>query len=211
MKKILLVDDHSIIRSGLKILLSKDFGEYVFEEAETGEKLISLIKTEDYDLIILDINIPGSDSFAMVEKVMQMKPDARILIFSMNAENIYAKRFLRMGVRGYIRKDEPANEIITAVGYVLSNKKYISKTLSEVFSWERFDRATDNPFEKLSPKQSEIVRFLIQGKTITDICSLLKLHSSTISTQKNRIFEKLNVANLVDLYALAKVHPISLN
>ncbi|MEO7043909.1 MAG: response regulator transcription factor [Ferruginibacter sp.] len=211
MKKILLVDDHSIIRSGLKILLGKDFGDYTFEEAGTDQEFTSLIQSQEYDLIILDINIPGSDSFAMVEKVMQMRPDTRILIFSMNAENIYAKRFLRMGVRGYIRKDVPANEIITAVGYVLNNKKYISKTLREVLSWERFDRATDNPFEKLSPKQSEIVRLLIQGKTIADICSLLKLHTSTISTQKNRIFEKLNVANLVDLYALAKVHPISLN
>lgn len=211
MKNILLVDDHSIIRTGLKILLNQDFGDYDFDEASTGDEFFSHIQSKDYDLIILDINIPGSDSFAMVEKAMQVKPDCRILIFSMNAENIYAKRFLRMGVRGYIRKDEPTTEIITAVSYVLNNKKYISKTLGEVLSCERFDRMTNNPFEKLSPKQFEIVQFLIQGKTITDICSFMKLHSSTISTQKNRIFEKLNVSNLVDLYALAKVHPVSLN
>jgi two-component system invasion response regulator UvrY len=211
MKKILLVDDHSIIRSGLKILLNKDFGDYIFEEAGTDREFTSLIQSQEYDLIILDVNIPGSDSFAMVEKALAMRPDNRILIFSMNAENIYARRFLRMGVKGYIRKDEPASEIITAVSYVLNNKKYISKTLGEVLSGERFDRMTNNPFEKLSPKQFEIVQLLIQGKTINDICSFTKLHSSTISTQKNRIFEKLNVANLVDLYALAKVHPVSLN
>ncbi|MBS1757728.1 MAG: response regulator transcription factor [Bacteroidetes bacterium] len=209
MKKFLLVDDHSIIRSGLKILLTKEFEDYQFDEASSGEECKNLVSNQQYDLIILDINIPGSDSFALVEQVMKWRADSRILIFSMSAENIYAKRFLAMGVMGYVRKDEPATEIITAVHTLLSNKKYISKTLCEIISREKFERVTDNPFKKLSPKQYEIVRFLIEGKTVSDICNFMKLHSSTVSTQKNRIFEKLHIKNLIDLYTLAKVHPIS--
>ncbi|MDB5203173.1 MAG: DNA-binding response regulator [Ferruginibacter sp.] len=206
MEKILLVDDHSIIRSGLKMLLSSDLGHYQFEEAANGEMAMEQINSEELALIVLDINIPGTDTFALVEETIRLKPNSRILIFSMNSENIYAKRFLKMGVKGYVRKDEPAEEIKNAVFTVLNGKRYISKTLGENLAREMFEKNSDNPFDKLSPKQFEIVRFLVMGKTISDICSCMNLHSSTVSTQKNRIFEKLNVANLVDLYALAKMH-----
>jgi len=206
MQKILLVDDHMIIRSGLKMLLSQDLNNYTFEEAADGDSAIAQLKASDYALMVLDINIPGTDTFAVVENTLQLKPETRILIFSMNAENIYAKRFLKMGVKGYVRKDEPADEIKNAVFTVLNNKRYISKTLGENLAKEMFEKKSDNPFDRLSPKQFEITQFLIQGKSISDICTAMSLHSSTVSTQKNRIFDKLNVDNLVDLYALAKMH-----
>jgi len=206
MEKILLVDDHMIIRSGLKMLLSNDLCNYSFEEAADGETALEQLKNNDYALMVLDINIPGTDTFSVVENTLLLKPATRILIFSMNSENIYAKRFLKMGVKGYVRKDEPAEEIKNAVFTVLNNKRYISKTLGENLAREMFEKRSDNPFDKLSPKQFEITQFLIQGKTISEICSVMSLHSSTVSTQKNRIFEKLNVGNLVELYALAKLH-----
>lgn len=211
MKEILLVDDHSIIRSGLKILLGNDFSGYNFAEAANGEDFMQQIKTNDYALIVLDINIPGSDTFEMVQEVLKLKPASKILIFSMNSENFYARRFLKIGAMGYVRKDEPAEQIKAAVCCVLNNKRYFSPTLSQGFASEMFEKITDSPFEKLSPKQFEIARFLMQGKTISDICNRMKLHSSTISTQKNRIFEKLHINNLVDLYALAKLHVSVMN
>jgi len=206
MEKILLVDDHMIIRSGLKMLLSQDLANYSFEEAADGDTAIEQLRSTDYALMVLDINIPGTDTFSVVENTLQIKPETRILIFSMNAENIYAKRFLKMGVKGYVRKDEPAEEIKNAVFTVLNNKRYISKTLGENLAKEMFEKKSDNPFDRLSPKQFEITQFLIQGKSISEICAAMSLHSSTVSTQKNRIFDKLNVDNLVDLYALAKMH-----
>jgi two-component system, NarL family, invasion response regulator UvrY len=206
MEKILLVDDHSIIRSGLRMLLASDMHQYSFEEAADGGTAMELLKVNEYALLVLDINIPGTDTFAMVENILSQQPGLKILIFSMNSENIYAKRFLKMGVKGYVRKDEPAEEIKSAVLTVLNNKRYISKTLGESLAREMFEKRSDNPFDKLSPKQFEITQFLIQGKTISEICASMQLHSSTVSTQKNRIFEKLNVTNLVDLYALAKMH-----
>jgi len=210
MKRILIVDDHSIIRAGLKILLASDFSAYQFDEAATEDECLQLLKINDYSLIILDINIPGSDTFKLVETALEINAENKILMFSMNAENIYAKRFLHIGVKGYIRKDEPTDEIVKAVREILGNKKYISKTLSETLSNERFDRVMNNPFEKLSPKQFVIAQSLIKGSTVSDICNEMQLHSSTVSTQKNRIFEKLNIKNLVDLYSLAKVHTLAL-
>jgi two-component system invasion response regulator UvrY len=206
MKKILLVDDHTIIRSGLKMLLGCDLNGYTFDEAANGDAALECVGAFDYDIIIMDINMPGTDSFATVEKILHSKPESRILMFSMNAESIYAKRFLKLGVKGYVRKDEPADEIKQAVMTVLNNRRYISKIFSESLAEEISSNKKSNPFDNLSPRQFEIAQRLIQGKKISDICQELQLHSSTVSTQKNRIYEKLNVDNLVDLYAISKMH-----
>lgn len=206
MKKILLVDDHSIIRTGLKTLLGFDLNSYSFDEAEDGETALLKVQSFEYDLIIMDINIPGTDTFCLVERVLILKPESRILMFSMNAESIYAKRFLKLGAKGYVRKDEPADEIKHAVLTVLNNRRYISNGLGEALADEVCSDKKNNPFDNLSPRQFEIAQRLVQGKKISDICQELQLHSSTVSTQKNRIYEKLNVTNLVDLYAISKMH-----
>lgn len=209
MKKILLVDDHSIIRTGLKTLLSYDVCSFSFDEAADGETALNKVVQTRYDLIIMDINIPGTDSFLLVEKIRVLKPETPILMFSMNSENIFARKFLRLGVMGYVRKDEPADEIRNAVLTVLDNRRYISNTLSEALADEICTNKKTNPFDDLSPRQYEIAQRLIQGKKISDICQELQLHSSTVSTQKNRIYEKLNIDNLVDLYAISKMHLFS--
>ncbi len=206
MKKILLVDDHTIIRTGLKILLGHDLSTYTFDEAVDGETALKSLIHSNYELIIMDVNMPGTDSFELVRTIMEQYPQSKILMFSMNAENIYAKRFLKLGVKGYIGKDEPADEIKHAVITVLNNRRYISKVLSESLAEESFSNKTHNPFDILSPRQIEIVHHLVKGRKISDICQELQLHSSTVSTQKNRIFEKLNVTNIVDLYAISKMH-----
>lgn len=205
MKKILHVDDHTIIRTGMKMLLS-DLNDCMFDEAADGETAINKVMRTDYDLIIMDINMPGTDTFLLVEQIIKSKPESRILMFTMNAEHIYAMRYLKLGVKGYIRKEEPAEEIRHAVITVLNNRRYISKLMREKLANDVSSNIKNNPFDNLSPRQLEIVHKLIQGKKVSDICLELKLHSSTVSTQKNRIYEKLNVHNLVDLFAISKMH-----
>ncbi len=206
MKKILLVDDHTIIRSGLRMMLAFDLPGVHFDEAADGDAAWALVSTNEYDVIVMDINIPGTDTFALVERMIRDIPAARILMFSMNAESFYVKRFMKLGVKGYVRKDDPAEEIRNAVVAVMNNRKYISRALTENLADEMVSNAHTNPFDSLSPRQVEIVMKLIEGKKISDICQELQLHSSTVSTQKLRIFEKLNVTNLVDLYAVSKIH-----
>ena len=211
MENILLVDDHNIIREGLKIMFRDEASMFNFDEASNGDDAMMLIKENNYSLIILDLNIPGFNAKDLLQETLQLKPDAKILIFSMNAENIFAKPFLRMGARGFVRKDEDSEEIKNAILTVLSNRRYISPQLSEDLAGDLQLKQTNNPFDKLSPKQSEITRFLMEGKGLNEICSKMNLHSSTISTQKTRIFQKLNVKNVVDLYALAKMHSVAYN
>ncbi len=206
MGNILLVDDHTIIRTGLKILLGYELSAFQFDEAVNGEMAQALIDVKDYDLIIMDINMPGTDTFLLVEKLLKDRPETRIIMFSMNCEVTYARRFLKLGVKGYVRKDEPADEIKNAVVAVLNDRRYISKILSENIMDEIYSNGKSNPFDNLSPRQFEIVQRLIKGKKVSDICQELHLHSSTVSTQKNRIYEKLKVNNLVDLYAISKMH-----
>lgn len=208
MEKILLVDDHTIIRTGLKILLGSDLTGYSFEDADTGDKALSYVKNNDYALLMLDVNIPGTDTFELAAQLLSLKPSLRILVFSMNEENVYAKKFLKMGARGYLRKDAPAEDIKKAVFTVLDDRRYISRSFSEILADSMFDKKSDNPFDMLSPKQLEINQYLLQGKSISEICTCMTLHSSTVSTQKNRIFEKLNVSCLVELYELAKMHEL---
>lgn len=206
MERILLVDDHNIIRSGLKIMFSNESSMYEFDEAADGDTAMEFIRKNEYALILLDLNMPGLTARELVTQTIALRPTAKILIFSMNAESIFAKPFLRLGAKGFVRKDEDAGEIKKAILTVLNNRRYISRQLSEDLASDIQMKQSDNPFDTLSPKQTEITRFLIEGKGLNEICQLMNLHSSTISTQKTRIFQKLNVKNVVDLYALAKMH-----
>ena len=211
MENILLVDDHNIIREGLKIMFRDESSVFEFDEAANGDHAMQLIREKDYSLVILDLNIPGLTAKELLQETLKIKADTKFLIFSMNAENIFAKPFLRLGAKGFVRKDEDSEEIKHAILTVLSNRRYISRQLSEDLAGDVQLKQTNNPFDKLSPKQSEITRFLMEGKGLNEICNQMNLHSSTISTQKTRIFQKLNVKNVVDLYALAKMHSIAYN
>jgi two-component system, NarL family, invasion response regulator UvrY len=206
MPSILLVDDHSIIRSALKILFSNELPLYCFDEADNGNTALEKILTNDYALIILDISIPGTDAFHFAQTVLKAKPASRILIFSMSEEHIYAKRFLKIGAKGYIGKYAPASQLKEAVLSILDDHKYISPNMSEYMADEIASGNSENPFNKLSPKQTEIATYLINGKSISDICSIMNLHSSTISTQKNRIFQKLRITNMMELYNFGRAY-----
>jgi two-component system, NarL family, invasion response regulator UvrY len=206
MPSILLVDDHSIIRSALKILFGNELPLYSFDEADNGNTALEKILTNDYALIILDISIPGTDAFHFAQTVLKAKPASRILIFSMSEEHIYAKRFLKIGAKGYIGKYAPASQLKEAVLSILDDHKYISPSMSEYMADEIASGNSENPFSKLSPKQTEIATYLINGKSISDICSIMNLHSSTISTQKNRIFQKLRITNMMELYNFGRAY-----
>ena len=132
----------------------------------------------------------------------------KILMFSMNDEEVYARRYLKMGVMGYIKKDEHVDEIKKAITTVLNNKKYISMGLSQLLIEDMHSKHPENPFDSLSLREFEIAGHLIRGESVAEICQKLKLHPSTVGTHKSRIFEKLKCSNIIDLNLLAKVHNI---
>jgi DNA-binding NarL/FixJ family response regulator len=209
MPNLLLADDHSVIRTGMKIIIGNFLPHVTIDEADDGDSAFEKIKRNHYDLVILDVNMPNTDSLGLVTNILALKPGMKILMFSMNDEEVYAKRYLKMGVMGYIKKDEPEAEIKKAITSVLNNKKYISPRLSQIMIEDLHSNNTaENPFDNLSPREFEIAQHLIRGESLAEICNKLTLHSSTVGTHKARIFEKLKCKNVIDLNSLAKVHNI---
>jgi two-component system, NarL family, invasion response regulator UvrY len=206
MKTFLLVDDHVVVRSGIKILLSEIYNPAEIHEAMDGESAVAKLKERHYDLIILDIQMPKTDTLGLVEYIHITYPDAKVLMFSMSAENIYAKRFMKAGAYGFISKEAPLEEITRAINMILNNKKYISDAFAEKLAEDSFSGKSGNPFNDLSPREFEIVSLLLDGKTVTDISHSLNIQTSTVGTHKARLFEKLGVTNLLELKELATTY-----
>ncbi len=212
MPELLLVDDHAIIRTGLKLLIQKSFAHCKTDEAGDGIAAFEKIKNHDYDLVVMDINMPNTDSFGLLQTILACKPSTKIIMFSMNAEEIYAKRYLKMGAMGYLKKDASNDEIIKAITLVLQNKRYVSQELNEKLLTDlQLNHQPENPFDKLSPREFEIAQHLSHGDSVSEISQKLNLHTSTVGTHKARIFEKLGCHNIVELNSLAKVHHVVLS
>ena len=208
MIKILLADDHTIIRAGLKIYIKNIIPDSEVEEAYDGDSTFEKIKNSEYELIILDINMPATDSFGLVSNILAIKPKSKILMFSMNSEEIYAKKYLTLGALGYISKDASADEIKEAITNVMNNKRYISPSLTQTLASSALGKRAynQNPFDLLSRRELEITRHLMKGESVSQISHYLNLHTSTIGTHKARIFEKLNCTNVIGMTELARIH-----
>jgi len=209
MQHILLVDDHPIITDSLKIVIENSIANCETDVANDGDAAFEKIKHNNYDLIIMDVSLPNTDSYSMVSNILAIKPASRILMFSMNSEEIFAKRYLKMGAIGFLRKDAPLDEIKNAIEMALKNNRYISQELRENLLMDVLDNSNrENQFDKLSPREFEIVQHLVHGESVSEISKKLNLHTSTIGTHKARIFEKLRCDNIVELVTMAKVHHI---
>ncbi|HAO45367.1 MAG TPA: response regulator transcription factor [Ferruginibacter sp.] len=206
MKKFLLVDDHVVVRSGIKTLLTEMYSPAEVHEAMDGETAMVKMKENSYDLVMLDIQMPKTDTLGLMEYIHIKYPQAKVLMFSMSAENIYAKRFMKAGAFGFISKESPLEEITRAINMILNGKKYISDTLAEKLAEDSFSGKTGNPFNDLSPREFEIVSLLLEGKTVTDISHTLNIQTSTVGTHKARLFDKLGVTNILELKELATTY-----
>jgi DNA-binding NarL/FixJ family response regulator len=153
--------------------------------------------------------MPDTDSLVLIRNILALKPRSKILMLSMNSEEIYAKRYLQAGAMGYVKKDAPTPDIKNAITTVLANKKYISEVLKEKLLNDLNDKKNSaNPFDNLSAREFEIAHHLIRGDSLGDICAKLDLKSSTVSTFKARIFEKMHCSNVIELNTLAKLHNV---
>lgn len=206
MKKFLLVDDHVVVRSGIKILLADIYNPSQIYEAMDGESALEKLKGQEFDLIILDIQMPNTDTLGLMEYIHITYPQAKVLMFSMSAENIYAKRFMKAGAYGFISKEAPLEEITRAISIILGGKKYISESLAEKLAEDSFSGKSANPFNELSPREFEIVTLLLDAKTVTEISHSLNIQTSTVGTHKARLFEKLGVNNILELKEMATTY-----
>ena len=202
MKKFLLIDDHLVVRSGIKLLLTDMYKDVEISEAKDGDSATVLLKEAAYDLITMDVQMPNTDSFALMEYIKNEYPKAKVLMFSMSPESIYAIRFIKAGAKGFISKSAPLEEMKIAIEKVINDKKYFSEeVLMELTEGDA--GGNNNLFDLLSPREFEITQMLLKGKTISHIAEDLSLGLSTVGTHKGRIFQKLKVTNLLELKELA--------
>jgi two-component system, NarL family, invasion response regulator UvrY len=210
MEKFLLVDDHLVVRSGIRSMLADLFVSPQIEEAADADSAVEKLKLHDYDLVLMDVHVPGSDMLGLMEFIHIKYPDTRVLVFSMSAENIYATRFLKAGAKGFLPKDAPFEEIKKAINIVLSNRRYISETLAETLADESMSNVPENPFTQLSTREFQITTLMLSGAILTDISKTLHLHTSSVGTYKKRIFDKLGVKNILELKELASSHDVDM-
>ena len=208
MKKFLLIDDHAIVRSGIKFWLSAEYNPSEIDEAENGKEASQKIEEKDYDLLLLDIQMPETNSFDLLKSILNTKPDSKVLIFSMNSEGMYAKRYIKAGAMGFVSKDAPIEDLKKAVDLILNNRKYFSDSFIVSVLNENSSKEYTNPFSALSDREFEITNLLMEGKGVGEISTLLDIKSSTTGTYKARIFEKLNIQNVFQLIELAELYDI---
>ncbi len=178
------------------------------ESCFNGNECIKILDQQSFDLIILDVNLPDTDTFQLVNLILVKWPNQKILIYSMSAEEVYDKRFLQLGVMGYLSKQASNEDLLVAVQRVLAGEKYLSKNILNILANEAIKGHSNNVFEKLSPREFEIMTYFLRGQGSKEVASLTNLHASTIGTYKFKIFDKLAIRNVLELQELAKVHGI---
>ena len=161
--------------------------------------LFKLLKEIEFDLLILDINFPNGNSINVLAEIKAIQPNLKILIFSAYDENIYAMRYLNAGASGYLNKETTEDEIKVAINAMISSGKYITQNIKDKILDSYISKKPINPLQLLSNREIEVAQLLIKGYGNLEILELLNLKKTTISTYKNRIFEKLEINNLVDL------------
>jgi two-component system, NarL family, invasion response regulator UvrY len=206
MTRILLVDDHVVVRKGLKQILSEAIADAVFEEAENGEQALERARSADLDLLLLDISLPGKGGLEVLKEVRQAYPKLPVLMLSMYPEEHFAVRALRAGAAGYLTKRTPVPELIAAVKKVLAGGKYVSSSLAERLAGEIGHPSDLAPHELLSDREFQVFRLLAAGKTVKSVAQQLGLSVPTISTYRSRILEKMGMSENSDLVQYAIVN-----
>lgn len=208
MKRFLLIDDHVVVRAGISTLLQRTFAPAEIFEAANGREAMERLAERSYALVVLDIQMPGTDAQSLLADILLKYPDCKVLIFSMSSESVHAKRYLRYGAKGFVSKEVGLEEIIKAIRIILDNRRYISDSLATQLANESFDTLTANPFNKLSTREFEIASLLLTGQTISNIGAKINIRVSTVGTHKARMFEKLGVSNLLELKELASTYNV---
>ena len=195
MIKILIADDHPIVRKGLKEIIEETPGMKVIDEASNGQEVLKKIFQKDIHVVLLDISMPGRSGLDILRDIKRLKPKLVVLVLSMHPEEQYAVQALKEGASGYLTKKSAPDELLTALRKVSSGGKYVSSSLAERLAYA-LEKDVEQPLhETLSVREYEVMRMIASGKTVTEIGKELFLSPKTISTYRARILEKMRMKN----------------
>jgi len=206
--RILIADDHSVVRHGLKQILAEEFKKAVFGEASNGRQAIDLVGKEAWDVVVLDITMPGATGLDVLKEIKQSKPKLPVLMLSMHPEDQFAVRMLKSGAAGYMTKESAPGELVGAVKKVMSGGRYVSPNLAEKMAAFLSIDVQTLPHERLSDREFVVLRMIASGKTVSAIAKELFLSVKTVSTYRTRILEKSGFANSAELTRYAIQHKL---
>jgi len=206
MPKVLIADDHPIVRTGLKQIIADEPDINIVGEVSNGAEVLEFLMKTPCDLVLLDLSMPKRSGLDVISEIKQIDSNIAILVLSIYPEEQYAVRALRAGAAGYLTKASAPNELIKAMRKVLSGGKYISISLAEILASEIDQHTPQQPHERLSDREHQVMLMLAAGKTVTEVAGELNLSVKTISTYRARILEKMNMRNNAQLtfYAVEK-------
>lgn len=210
MKKILIADDHSIVRLGASVIIKESMPECVITQAQDYNEVLKLLQEEVFDLLLLDINMPGGNNIRVVKEILEIQESIKILIFSSYDESLYALRYIEAGAAGFVNKSTAMAELSNAILTIRERGKYMSEEVKDLYvkklTQSKSKLNTMNPLSRLSNREVDVAKYLIQGHGIIEVSTTLDLSPSTVSTYKSRIFEKLNVSNIPELIEIFRIH-----
>lgn len=209
MIRIVMADDHAIVREGLRRIVASAEDFEVVDEAGDGNEVLRIVRERDFDVLVLDLSMPGRSGLELIKLVKAEKPRLRILVLSMHQEQQYAVRAIKAGASGYLTKESAPAQLVQAIRKIASGGAYISAEVAEQLALGAMPGGSSAPHESLSPREFEVFRLLVAGVSVTDIAHQLTLSVKTVSTHKANLMLKMNLANQSDLIRYAMRHGLA--
>lgn len=207
MIKVLLVDDHQVVREGIRRLLSDAKDLEIVAEAASGEEALKVAKSTEIDVVLMDVQMPGIGGIEATRKIIHYHPKIKILVLTVCDDDIFPTRLMRSGASGYLTKGSPADEVVTAIRQVYKGERYLSSEVAQQLALKRFDDR-DSPFDQLSERELQVLLMITQGQKVQVIAEQLHLSPKTVNTYRYRIFAKLGIKSDVELTHMALRHGI---
>jgi DNA-binding NarL/FixJ family response regulator len=208
MIRILIGDDHAVVREGVKRILDETSDLMVAGEASHGQEVLAKVAAEAWDVVLLDISMPGRNGLEVLQQLRALHPSLPVLVFSMHPEDQYAVRAFRAGAAGYLTKDSLPEELISAIRKVMGGGRYVSSTLAEHLVLDIGRHVTAPLHAALSNREYQVLSLLATGKTVTEIAGVLSLSVKTVSTHRARILEKMRLRTNAELIHYAIRHQL---
>ena len=204
---VLLVDDHELVRTGIKRILDDVRGFKVVGEAKTGEEAVIFCRQNHPDIVLMDMNMPGICGLEATKKICRFCPDVKVIVLTVHCEDPFPSKVMQMGAHGYLTKSAGSNEMVHAIKAVKSGQRYIAPEIAQQIALAQFSGRTDeNPFKSLSDRELQIMLMITKGEKVQNIAEQLNLTSKTVNSYRYRMFEKLNIGGDVELTHLAIRH-----
>ena len=199
MVNVLLADDHPVFREGVRQVLTSTLEKVKVDEASNGQEVLNLVWANPYDVVFLDISMPGRNGLEILQQLKKAKPEIHVIILSMYSEEQYAVRAMKAGASGYLTKDGDANELLVAMEKVLAGRMHFSTSVVEQLVQELKKDSEKPAHDLLSDREFQVMRMIAAGKKLTDIASDLEISLSTVSTHRLRILKKMNMKSNADI------------